>query len=116
MITVVGLMVSFVLSLYLSAMTLRLVCMFIAMLIMILRMLVILVTVYLNGSVGRMIECKTDDAGNKFWFLNGEYHREDGPAIEFANGNKSWYLHGKEVTVYDVLTDPREQFWWKMKS
>ena len=39
--------------------------------------------------------CKIDKDGNKEWFLNGEYHREDGPAIEFANGNKAWYLHGK---------------------
>ena len=22
-------------------------------------------------------------------------HREDGPAIEYANGNKHWYLNGK---------------------
>lgn len=27
--------------------------------------------------------------------LNGVPHREDGPAIEFQNGTKSWYLHGK---------------------
>ena len=25
-------------------------------------------------------------------------HREDGPAIEYSNGCKSWYLNGKEVT------------------
>lgn len=33
--------------------------------------------------------------GGKSWFLNGKRHREDGPAIEFADGDKSWYLHGK---------------------
>ena len=32
--------------------------------------------------------------GTKYWFLNGEYHREDGPAIEFATGTKEWYLNG----------------------
>jgi hypothetical protein len=26
---------------------------------------------------------------------NGELHREDGPAIEYPDGTKSWYLHGK---------------------
>ena len=36
--------------------------------------------------------------GDKEWFLNGKRHREDGPAIEFANGNKYWYLNGKELT------------------
>ena len=29
------------------------------------------------------------------WFLNGERHREDGPAIEWAHGSKEWYLNGK---------------------
>jgi len=33
--------------------------------------------------------------GNKIWKLNGKYHREDGPAIEYANGSKVWYLNGK---------------------
>jgi len=38
------------------------------------------------------------DNGDKIWFLNGEFHREDGPAIEYANGNKYWYLNGKRHT------------------
>jgi len=29
------------------------------------------------------------------WRLNGKRHREDGPAIEWANGDKEWYLNGK---------------------
>ena len=33
--------------------------------------------------------------GYKAWFLNGELHREDGPAIEDADGNKFWYLNGE---------------------
>jgi hypothetical protein len=51
-----------------------------------------------------------DEHGNKFWRLNGQLHRTDGPAIEWADGcqrhrtdgpavtypdgRKSWYLHG----------------------
>jgi hypothetical protein len=31
--------------------------------------------------------------GDKSWWLNGKYHREDGPAIECANGDKYWYLN-----------------------
>ena len=27
------------------------------------------------------------------WFLNGQRHREDGPAIEYPNGTKYWYLN-----------------------
>jgi len=26
-------------------------------------------------------------------YLNGKLHREDGPAVEEANGNKKWYQH-----------------------
>ena len=39
-------------------------------------------------------QCKVDEYGNKEWFLNGSLHREDGPAVEYANGTKEWYLHG----------------------
>jgi hypothetical protein len=40
-------------------------------------------------------ECKIYPDGTKFWFLNGKYHREDGPAVEYTDGHKSWYLNGK---------------------
>ena len=40
-------------------------------------------------------ECVVDEYGNMEWFLNGELHREDGPAVEYANGDKVWYLMGK---------------------
>ena len=39
-------------------------------------------------------EMKIGPDGTKHWFLNGKYHREDGPAAEYLNGEKYWYLHG----------------------
>ena len=33
--------------------------------------------------------------GYKEWYLNGKCHREDGPAIDDANGYKEWYINGK---------------------
>jgi hypothetical protein len=33
--------------------------------------------------------------GDKCWWLNGKLHREDGPAIQCASGRKEWYLNGK---------------------
>jgi hypothetical protein len=36
--------------------------------------------------------------GSKFWFINGRLHREDGPAIEYSDGSKYWYLNGKHLT------------------
>ena len=35
------------------------------------------------------------DCGDKLWHLNGQFHREDGPAIEHASGAKFWYLNGQ---------------------
>ena len=32
--------------------------------------------------------------GNKYWYQNGKLHREDGSAIERANGDKEWYQNG----------------------
>jgi len=31
--------------------------------------------------------------GDKAWYLNGNLHRENGPAFEYANGYKSWWLN-----------------------
>ena len=36
--------------------------------------------------------------GDKFWFINDKLHREDGPAFESANGDKAWYINGIELT------------------
>jgi len=38
---------------------------------------------------------KVNADGYKAWYLNGKLHREDGPAIEYPNGDKEWYLNGK---------------------
>ena len=32
--------------------------------------------------------------GDKIWYKEGKYHRLDGPAIEWADGSKSWYKEG----------------------
>jgi hypothetical protein len=51
----------------------------------------------MNKSKNKSI-CKVDNNGTKRWYLNGKLHREDGPAIEYADGNKGWYLNGIEYT------------------
>ena len=40
---------------------------------------------------------EVDEYGNKRWLLNGKLHREDGPAIEWADGDKSWYLNDEFI-------------------
>jgi hypothetical protein len=37
--------------------------------------------------------------GIKVWKLpNGQLHRQDGPAVEYNNGSKSWWLNGIKYT------------------
>ena len=54
---------------------------------------------YLNGERhredGAAVECVS---GYKAWYLNGKRHREDGPAVENTNGDKRWYLDGERLT------------------
>ena len=33
--------------------------------------------------------------GGKDWWVNGKCHRTDGPAIEWSNGTKEWWLNGQ---------------------
>ena len=33
--------------------------------------------------------------GSKAWFVNGVPHRMDGPAYEYANGTREWYVNGR---------------------
>ena len=38
---------------------------------------------------------QVDDDGSKYWYLNDQRHREDGPAEEYPNGTNKWFLNGK---------------------
>ena len=42
--------------------------------------------------------CLIDSKNNKYCFLEGMWHKEDGPAIEYANGDKQYYLNEKHYT------------------
>ena len=33
--------------------------------------------------------------GGKEWYRSGKHHRDDGPAVEWANGYKEWWRNGK---------------------
>ena len=46
--------------------------------------------------------------GSKFWYLNGKAHRVDGPAVEFPNGTKYWGLNGQEHTEEDFNNTIKE--------
>ncbi|MDE1834271.1 MAG: hypothetical protein KGH64_02950 [Candidatus Micrarchaeota archaeon] len=59
---------------------------------------------YLNGQRHRADGPAIEYAsGHKAWYLNGQCHRTDGPAVELANGGKVWYLNGQQVTEAEVM-------------
>jgi len=42
------------------------------------------------------------------WFnIQGQRHREDGPAIEYANGSRFWYLNGKAISEKEFYLKPK---------
>ena len=54
---------------------------------------------YLNGKHHREDGPAIEDAnGYKAWYLNGKHHREDGPAVEYADGYKTWWINGNQLT------------------
>ena len=39
--------------------------------------------------------------GDKEWWINGKRHREDGPAVEDCDGFKAWYYQGQFIACKD---------------
>lgn len=53
-----------------------------------------------------------DEYGTIRWYNEeGQYHREDGPAIEWADGSKFWYLNGQRLTKkeFNQRTQPHKE-------
>ena len=52
--------------------------------------------------------------GTKFWCRNDQYHREDGPAIEWADGEKHWYrndqLHREDGPAIEY-SNGKKEYW-----
>ena len=47
--------------------------------------------------------------GHKSWWVNGKRHRLDGPALECADGIKEWWVEGKHMTKeeFDEYMNPK---------
>jgi hypothetical protein len=42
---------------------------------------------------------EVDTRGTRWYYNNAnQLHREDGPAIEYSDGDKDWYINGEELT------------------
>jgi uncharacterized Fe-S cluster-containing protein len=52
--------------------------------------------------------------GTKHWYVNGKRHRIGGPAFEYADGSKFWYLNGKrhrlDGPAVEYADGPKS--WW----
>ena len=39
-------------------------------------------------------------SGNKEWYLNNKIHRMDGPAVEYNTGRKMWFVN--DEFIFDI--------------
>ena len=48
--------------------------------------------------------------GHKEWYLNGELHRIDGPAVEWADGTKYWCLNDRFMEFQEWKVKVRKYY------
>lgn len=66
---------------------------------------------YLDGKFHRIDgPAVKNRLGTKSWYINGKLHRTDGAAIEYATGDKAWYLNGKEYS-FEEWDRLRKMIW-----
>jgi hypothetical protein len=59
--------------------------------------------------------------GDKFWFQNDSRHRDDGPAIEYATGDYEFWLNGDGESLTPAefaakVLDNETAILWKMSG
>jgi hypothetical protein len=55
-----------------------------------------------------------DNEGDKYWLFNSTLHRENGPAIERANGSQMWFNYGQlhRMDGPAIIYDNGNQEWY----
>lgn len=56
--------------------------------------------------------------GTRFWYLNGKPHRIDGPAAEWSSGHEEWWIdnnvfHTKEKWFAALTLEQKYNYIWK---
>jgi hypothetical protein len=46
--------------------------------------------------------------GDQGWYYCGVRHRKNGPSIEYANGNREWWVRGRRLQTNDRTDFPNE--------
>lgn len=41
--------------------------------------------------------------GDIEWYKDGQLHREEGPAVEYINGEREWWLNGQKKTQEEFI-------------
>ena len=54
------------------------------------------------------------DNGERAWYVDGKLHRTDGPAIEYADGSKAWYVNDKLHRIDGPAVEyaKGDKAWW----
>ncbi|SRR6266404_1876125 len=47
--------------------------------------------------------------GNKYWYKKNKLHRLDGPACEYSNGDGKWYIEGEPYTETEFIKKMSKQ-------
>ena len=57
---------------------------------------------------------KVYDTHTVWYNLEGKYHRENGPALEWVNGSKSWWINGKRHRTDGPAVECADGYeeWW----
>jgi len=50
---------------------------------------------------GLTYKVKTYSNGDKYWFYKGKFHRLTGPAVEYVDGYKTYYINGKSYETFE---------------
>ena len=50
-----------------------------------------------------------DTYGTKHWYLNDKLHRTDGPAVEYSDGDKFWFINDVELSEEEYLQRTRKK-------
>ena len=70
-----------------------------------------------SGQVNTVRIAGEDDCwppGTELWWLNGRFHREDGPAIIYPDGYEAWFLDGcrhREGGLAIIRPDGTGDYW-----
>jgi hypothetical protein len=69
---------------------------------------------HIHYKLGNIEYYKYDD-GSQLWCMNGKIHRDDGPALICANGEKRWYLNGgiHSDNGPAMICNNGDMFWYK---